>query len=160
MKMGGEIKGGNWLPAGWHRVITGDMAMDYIGDKKTPQFSQEVIEVDGERTGMFKWYVTEKAWQGLARWIQAAGVPDDVRETMDTDDSETMEPLLDRTLWILIDWVQSKRTKKWYREVVDWKPDGDKPAGGPKHETMPSSGRSTASEPAATPTGSEDDIPF
>lgn len=149
MKLGGEL-GSNWMDAGWHRVVTTGMDCKYT-PKGTQVFNVDIADIDDGKVGVFTSYITEKAFRFLARFIADAGIPDNVRETMDTDDPETMEPLLDRQLWVLVDWEKGN-SGKWFRKVVKHAPDSDTmPNGGPKYLTCPDDGIRSAPTPGAPP---------
>lgn len=141
------------LDAGWHRATVVELAIRFIGAKGTPLLEIEMLEVEGDKTATNKLWLTEKCHNRVARFIRDCGISDEDRDAMDSDVPETLEGLLDCTLWILVDWVKNDKDKKFYREVVDFRLDGDKPTSTPKYAENPGQRTQAAVD-------EESDIPF
>ncbi len=158
MNLGGTVEG-LWLDAGWHRVVTGDVEFSYSA-KGTLFLKQLLASVEDGRTIDVSFAVTEKAFPFLGRWVMDMGVTDEQRAQMDTDQPETLTPMVGKTLWVLVDWEKGGNGK-YYRRVTRHQPDGPRPQGGPIHTSCPVVQVSTApGHASAAPAVGDDDIPF
>lgn len=152
---GVEPKGhGTGVEAGWHRVLTDNLSLKFIGANKTPLIEQKCFTIKGGGELIVKQWVSLKGLPRFARYAEVLGCDESVRATMDTDIVETLSPMMNRTCWLLVDWVYNDQKKKWYREVTNWAPDSEDAPESPQplHPTPPFAGAS--SSPAARPAGS------
>ena len=161
---------GSFLPTGWNRVITGDCTLKYVGAKKTPQIEQQLFATDSQLSMKIQHWVSQKCIGGFVQWAEDLGVDREARRGMDTEAVETLEPLKDRNIWVLVDYREASNGK-WYKEVTDWQPDSDTaPTSEPIHKTNPAlsgGGQQRAARPAQSggtqyspPDPDDDDIPF
>jgi hypothetical protein len=158
-----------YLGCGWHRVLTGPSTLKYIGPKKTPQIEQMVYNAETGMEAKAQHWVSEKCLASYVSWVECCGLDRDQRREIDTENVETLRPLEDRNLWVMIDYRQNDQSGKWYKEIVRWRADSDdQPQGQPKHMENPSfaagarpPARSTGTTSAAySPSVDEEDIPF
>lgn len=159
---GGQV--GNYLESGWHQVVTDAIELKTIGPKNTPLLEQSVFCAQTGKEATVKHWLTDKAMPRFARWCEVLGCDLEQRRSMDTEDESTLSPIVGKCCWVLLDYKPGKNGN-WYIECVAFEPNGDKPEGGPNHETRPQPSGGRGGSSAGSGGGysgdvDEDDIPF
>ncbi len=135
--------GGNYLPAGKHRVRVVSFKPVTSTKKGTPGVKFQFESVEGLEAHETFW-LTEKAYVRLASFAKACGLTVSDLEQYDPEAANDHAKLVHR--WVNIDWELQEGSDK-YHEVVNWEAADNAPA-----LAMP-----TAAEANAIP---DDDIPF
>lgn len=152
--------GGNLLPAGWHRVVTGTPELKRVGANRTALLEWPMHEAEGNRSITGRFWATPKAAKILGSFADALGVTRDKRAGMDSEHVESLSPMFNRTLWVLVSYEPNNKGQ-YFREVTHWEPDGPNAPTHPQPKLppeRPAPGQRV--EPAGVGAGADDDIPF
>lgn len=110
--------GGNYLPAGQHKVRVVSFEPLTSPKRGTPGVKFQFESVDGLEAHETFW-LTAKAYVRLASFAKACGLSEGELQQYDPDATNDHAKLVHR--WVVIDWQLQAGSDK-YHEVVNWEP--------------------------------------
>ncbi len=127
---------GGYLSPGIYRVITGQPKIGKSSVKGTPYVEHTVRDLDTGESCRMTQYITPKTIGMFAGWLQALGLTQDQRRTIDTDNVATMNAMLNKVIWVMVE-DEEGDDGKLYGRIKRYAADGARPTWKDPAETSP-----------------------